>query len=48
VGGLEGPVGDRTESILDWLVNGAHHLAMDGRSYRPNNRPRRADPDTDR
>ena len=32
------------ESILDRLVNGAHHLAMEGRSYRPNKRPRRPDP----
>jgi DNA replication protein DnaC len=29
------------ESILDRLVNGAHHIAMEGRSYRPNRRPRR-------
>jgi DNA replication protein DnaC len=29
------------ESILDRVVNGAHHLAMDGRSYRPNKRPGR-------
>ena len=27
------------ESILDRLVNGAHHLRIDGRSYRPNHRP---------
>ncbi len=27
------------ESILDRVVNGAHHLHMDGKSYRPNNRP---------
>jgi DNA replication protein DnaC len=27
------------ESILDRVVNGAHHLHMDGRSYRPVNRP---------
>ena len=27
------------ESILDRLVNGAHHIAMEGRSYRPNRRP---------
>lgn len=32
------------ESILDRLVNGAHHLAMEGRSYRPNKRPGRPDP----
>ncbi len=27
------------ESILDRVVNGAHHLHMDGRSYRPMHRP---------
>jgi DNA replication protein DnaC len=27
------------ESILDRLVNSAHHLHMPGRSYRPNRRP---------
>lgn len=27
------------ESILDRLVNGAHHVHMPGRSYRPNRRP---------
>ena len=27
------------ESILDRLVNTAHHLEMQGRSYRPNKRP---------
>jgi len=27
------------ESILDRIVNGAHHVHMDGRSYRPNKRP---------
>ncbi len=27
------------ESILDRVVNGAHHIAMPGRSYRPNHRP---------
>jgi DNA replication protein DnaC len=27
------------ESILDRLVNSAHHVAMEGRSYRPNKRP---------
>jgi DNA replication protein DnaC len=40
------------ESILDRLVNAAHHLAMPGRSYRPNKRPgrtpRHADPETER
>jgi len=29
------------ESILDRLINTAHHIAMTGRSYRPNNRPDR-------
>ena len=28
------------ESILDRVVNGAHHIHMPGRSYRPNNRPK--------
>jgi DNA replication protein DnaC len=28
------------ESILDRIVNSAHHIHMDGRSYRPNKRPR--------
>lgn len=27
------------ESILDRIVNAAHHVAMPGRSYRPNKRP---------
>ena len=27
------------ESILDRIVNGAHHIHMDGRSFRPNKRP---------
>jgi len=27
------------ESILDRLINTAHHVHMDGRSYRPNKRP---------
>jgi DNA replication protein DnaC len=27
------------ESILDRLVNTAHHVEMQGRSYRPNKRP---------
>lgn len=27
------------ESILDRLVNSAHHLQMEGKSYRPNARP---------
>ncbi len=30
------------ESILDRIVNGAHHLHLDGRSYRPNKRPTRS------
>jgi DNA replication protein DnaC len=30
------------ESILDRLVNTAHHIHMPGRSYRPNRRPGRA------
>jgi DNA replication protein DnaC len=30
------------ESILDRLVNGAHHVHMPGRSYRPNRRPGRS------
>jgi DNA replication protein DnaC len=29
------------ESILDRVVNGAHHLHMPGKSYRPNRRPGR-------
>ena len=29
------------ESILDRLINTAHHIHMNGRSYRPNNRPNR-------
>jgi DNA replication protein DnaC len=29
------------ESILDRLINGAHHVHMPGRSYRPNRRPGR-------
>jgi len=32
------------ESILDRVVNGAHHVEMPGRSYRPNRRPGRAKP----
>jgi len=28
------------ESILDRIVNSAHHVHMDGRSYRPNRRPK--------
>ena len=27
------------ESILDRVVNSAHHIHMDGKSYRPNKRP---------
>lgn len=33
------------ESILDRLVNSAHHVYMEGRSYRPNRRPGRAAPE---
>ncbi len=29
------------ESVLDRLVNSAHHVVMEGRSYRPNKRPGR-------
>jgi DNA replication protein DnaC len=32
------------ESILDRLVNGAHHINMQGRSWRPNRRPRHDTP----
>jgi DNA replication protein DnaC len=32
------------ESILDRLVNGAHHVEMPGRSWRPNRRPGRTKP----
>jgi hypothetical protein len=28
-----------SESILDRLVNSAHHVHMDGKSYRPTKRP---------
>jgi DNA replication protein DnaC len=28
-----------SESILDRIVNSAHHVHMDGKSYRPNKRP---------
>jgi DNA replication protein DnaC len=34
------------ESILDRLVNGAHHLHMPGKSYRPNKRPGRNQKET--
>jgi DNA replication protein DnaC len=27
------------ESVLDRVVNSAHHVHMDGKSYRPNMRP---------
>ena len=27
------------ESILDRVVNAAHHIVMEGKSYRPNKRP---------
>jgi DNA replication protein DnaC len=29
------------ESILDRLLNSAHHLVMEGKSFRPNRRPGR-------
>jgi DNA replication protein DnaC len=32
------------ESILDRIINTAYHVHMDGRSYRPNNRPNRPTP----
>jgi DNA replication protein DnaC len=36
------------ESVLDRLINTAHHIPMNGRSYRPNKRPTtRPAPDTD-
>jgi DNA replication protein DnaC len=31
------------ESVLDRIINTAHHLHMDGRSYRPNKRPGQPD-----
>jgi len=34
------------ESILDRLVNAAHHLHMPGKSYRPNKRPGRSQKET--
>jgi DNA replication protein DnaC len=33
------------ESVLDRLINTAHHLHLDGRSYRPNKRPGNAPPE---
>jgi len=33
------------ESILDRVVNSAHHVLMEGRSYRPMRRPGRATPE---
>lgn len=30
------------EGVLDRLINSAHHVLLDGRSYRPNKRPDRA------
>lgn len=33
------------ESVLDRLINTAHHLHLDGRSYRPNKRPGRTPTD---
>ena len=35
------------ESILDRLVNSAHHIAMPGRSWRPNRRPHPSDTPAD-
>jgi DNA replication protein DnaC len=32
------------EGVLDRVVNSAHHVAMEGKSYRPNRRPGRAAP----
>ena len=32
------------ESILDRIVNSAHHVHMDGKSYRPNKRPGQSGP----
>lgn len=34
------------ESVLDRLINTAHHVHLDGRSYRPNKRPGRAAAET--
>ena len=34
------------ESILDRVINTAHHVHMDGRSYRPNHRPGRTRKET--
>lgn len=31
------------EGLLDRLVNSAHHVLMEGKSYRPNKRPGRPD-----
>ena len=30
------------ESVLDRVINSSHHLLLDGKSYRPNRRPRRS------
>ena len=30
---------NRTSAILDRVVNSAHHIHMDGKSYRPTLRP---------
>ena len=32
------------ESVLDRVINTAHHIHLDGRSYRPNKRPKAARP----
>ena len=34
------------ESVLDRLINTAHHIHMNGRSYRPNKRPGKQAPTT--
>ena len=34
------------ESVLDRLINTAHHIHMNGRSYRPNKRPGQQPPAT--
>jgi DNA replication protein DnaC len=36
------------ESVLDRLINTAHHIHMNGRSYRPNKRPKSTPPPTSR
>jgi DNA replication protein DnaC len=36
------------EGVLDRVVNSAHHVHMDGKSYRPNRRPGRRTPTPDK